>query len=312
MDLINYSKARFEKNSLVISEDITIDEWKQLGQSLKQVEGSVQFWIGDWARYGDKRGFTGKYTDPKVYDELEEITGFSRGTIQNFKSVADRTSSSRDEDLSFRHHMEVAKLEPEKQSEFLQKAKSENLSAKDLRREITYSEKEFEASALPHGTYSVIYADPPWSYSNSGFAMSAASHYPTMPTDDIAAMDIDGISADNAVCFMWVTNPLLEDGLTVLNAWGFDYKTNMVWVKKSHTAGFYIYGQHELLLIGVRGSMLPHGDKKKSIITGDNSVHSKKPDSVRLMIEEMYPNQKYLELFARQKTENWEVFGNEV
>jgi len=309
--LLKFEKAVFDKNKLTIHDSITVDEWKELGSALKQVEGSVQFWIGDWARYGEKRGFTGKYTDPKVYDELEEITGLSRRTIQEYKTISDR-STVRTVDLSFNHHKEVAPLPPEKQEEFLKRAVDEKLSVRDLRREIKYSEKEFQAAALPDGTYSVIYADPPWSYANTGFAMSAASHYPTMPTEDIAAMDIDGITADNAVCFLWVTNPLLEDGLTVLKAWGFDYKTNMVWVKKNHTAGFYVYGQHELLLIGIRGSMLPHGDKKKSIITGDNSVHSKKPDEVRLMIEQMYPNQKYLELFARQKTENWEVFGNEV
>ena len=142
--------------------------------------------------------------------------------------------------------------------------------------------------------------------------MSAASHYPTMTTEDICDMEIDDLSADNSICFLWVTNPLLVDGLRVLESWGFEYKTNMVWTKNSHTAGFYVYGQHELLLIGVKGSMLPHGEKPKSIIIGDNSIHSKKPDDVRSMIESMYPEQKYLELFARQKTENWEVFGNEV
>jgi hypothetical protein len=78
MQIIKFQKALFEKNKLTINDTITIDEWKELGQSLKQVEGSVQFWIGDWARYGDKRGFTGKYTDSKVYDELEELTGHGK------------------------------------------------------------------------------------------------------------------------------------------------------------------------------------------------------------------------------------------
>jgi len=173
-------------------------------------------------------------------------------------------------------------------------------------------EVEEVVTVIPEGVFSVVYADPPWQYSNSGFQMSAAKQYPTMPTDEICLMDIESIVSDDAICFMWVTNPLLEDGMLVMSAWGFEYKTNLVWTKKNHTAGFYVYGQHELLLIGVRGSMLPHGDKPKSIITGDNLVHSKKPDSVRQMIEGMYPGQKYLELFARQKTENWEVFGNEV
>lgn len=141
MELIKFQKARLEKNKLIIDDSITIDEWKDLGQLLKQVEGSVQFWIGDWARFGEKKGFTGKYVSPKVYDELEELTGLDRGTIQNLKSVAEKTSSFRNEDLSYTHHVAVAPLEPEQQKKFLQKASEEKLSTRELREEIR-KEKE--------------------------------------------------------------------------------------------------------------------------------------------------------------------------
>lgn len=140
MSIIKFNKAKFEKNKLVIDGSITIDEWKELGQSLKQVEGSVQFWIGDWARYGDKRGFTGKYTDPKVYDELEDITGLDRKTIQNYKHVAENVSSFRKEDLSHAHHAQVSQLPEEKQKEFLQRASDEGLSVRELREEVRRSE----------------------------------------------------------------------------------------------------------------------------------------------------------------------------
>jgi len=113
MELVKWSKARFENSSLVIDNSVTNEEWKQLGQGLRQIEGCVQFWIGDWARFGDKKGFIGKYTDTKVYDELEEITGLDRGTLKNYKSVADNIDSSlRRDDLSFGHHTEVSKLLP--------------------------------------------------------------------------------------------------------------------------------------------------------------------------------------------------------
>jgi len=68
MELVRYEKAVFEKNKLTIKEDITKDEWRSLGTALKQIEGSVQFWIGDWARYGEKRGFLNEQTDPSVYE----------------------------------------------------------------------------------------------------------------------------------------------------------------------------------------------------------------------------------------------------
>jgi len=163
---------------------------------------------------------------------------------------------------------------------------------------------------IPDGLFNVIYADPPWEYNNSGFTMSVANKYPTMPTDEICNMEIPK-TTDNAVLFMWVTNPLLKDGLKVIESWGFEYKTNIVWTKKRHTAGFYVFGQHELLLIAVKGSMLPHGEKIKSVVSGDNDIHSKKPYVFYTIIEQMYPNKKYVELFARNKKEGWESWGNQ-
>ncbi|MGN6438493.1 MAG: hypothetical protein ACTHMM_18260 [Agriterribacter sp.] len=147
MELIAFQKARLEKNKLVIDDSISLDEWKELGQALKQVEGSVQFWIGDWARFGEKKGFTGKYVSPKVYDELEEITGFERGTIQKFKSIAESTSELRDslprsKDLSFSHYQEVAPLPVPDQKLFIEKAVEQDLSVRELREEIKKSTKQ--------------------------------------------------------------------------------------------------------------------------------------------------------------------------
>jgi N6-adenosine-specific RNA methylase IME4 len=164
------------------------------------------------------------------------------------------------------------------------------------------------------GKFNVIYTDPPWQYSNSGFEMSAENQYPTVSTQDLMDRKIIPIpdTEKDSIMFMWATNPLLEDALKVMNNWGFNYKTNIVWIKDRHTAGFYVFGQHELLLIGVKGSMLPIGDKPKSIVTGKNDIHSKKPEIVYEIIEQMYPNQKYIEMFARNKREGWTSWGNQV
>jgi N6-adenosine-specific RNA methylase IME4 len=172
--------------------------------------------------------------------------------------------------------------------------------------------KELGTPELPSGVFNVIYCDPPWEYENSGFEMSAENHYPVMSIDELCQMDIKSISAENSVCFMWVTNPILEDGQRLLKAWGFDYKTNFVWVKKNHTAGFYVFGKHEILMIGIKGSMLPSGEKFKSVIEGENLIHSKKPEIVYEMIEKMYPGCKYIELFARNTRKGWEPWGNEI
>jgi N6-adenosine-specific RNA methylase IME4 len=177
-------------------------------------------------------------------------------------------------------------------------------------RETEKRNKNMKHPKMPDGVFDVILADPPWQYDNTGFEMSAEKQYPTMATDDIIK-NIVFTSHSDSVLFLWVTNPLLIDGLRVMREWGFDYKTNFVWTKEKHTAGFYVFGQHELLMIGVKGSKLP-AEKNKSIITGKNDVHSKKPDCVYDIIESMYPKCEYLELFARRKRDGWESYGNEL
>jgi len=171
------------------------------------------------------------------------------------------------------------------------------------------------SSELPRDIFQVIYCDPAWQYSNSGLNGAAANHYMTMPTDAMAEINVPSITDQNAVCFMWATNPLLEDAIWLMKQWGFEYKTNLVWVKNKSNygkLGFYVYGQHELLLIGVKGSMLPIGDKPKSIIYGDNDKHSRKPESVYELIESMYPELKYVELFSRNTRPGWTMWGNQT
>jgi N6-adenosine-specific RNA methylase IME4 len=317
MEIVKFNKALFEKNKLTIHDSITIDEWKQLGQSLKQVEGSVQFWIGDWARFGDKKGFTGKYVDSKVYDELEEITGLERQTIQQYKSVAGKLDTNlRSPNLSFNHHREVAKLAPEKQETFLKKASEEKLSVRDLREEIRKDDVKFTDSVeMPTGKYQVIYADPPWMYGNSmpEYFTEQANHYPLMRLEEICGMPIKDIADKNAVLFLWVTSPILEESFEVIKAWGFKYKTSFIWDKVKHNMGHYSSVRHEILLLCIRGSY-PKESKnlRDSVYTEERTKHSKKPDYFYQLIDEMYPTGKKIELFARKKTEGWEVFGNEA
>lgn len=205
----------------------------------------------------------------------------------------------------------IASIPEERFEEFLSVADEiTTAGAIKIAREIDRFSGIEESPQIPTGTFQVVYADPPWEYRNSGFAMSAAQQYPTMATEDICAMELPKTS-DDAVLFLWTTNPLLEDAFKVINAWGFEYKTNMVWVKDNHTAGFYVFGKHELLLIAVKGSMLPK-DKPKSVITGDNAKHSKKPEHVYETIEQMYPGCAYVELFARNERDGWSSWGNQL
>ncbi len=173
--------------------------------------------------------------------------------------------------------------------------------------------EEASKAAKLTGRFSVVYADPPWQYGASSVTGGADQHYATMPTREICRLPISGSTTDNAVLFLWCTNPLLPDGLEVIKEWGFDYKTCMVWVKDKATSGLGVYmrGQHELLLIATKGSMVPE-KRPVSVITSARMEHSKKPDEVYGIIEGMYPNQRYAELFARQRHDGWRAFGNEI
>jgi N6-adenosine-specific RNA methylase IME4 len=176
------------------------------------------------------------------------------------------------------------------------------------------------AQQLPPALFNVIYADPAWEYSNTGVHGAAEHHYGTMATDDICAMlEQSNVEiADNAVLFMWVTNPLLEDALRVVQAWGFEYKTNIVWVKTDLVkpgSGFYVRGRHELLFICTRGSFTPLVDVSPpigSVIAAPVQEHSRKPDEVYEIIERLYPGCNYLEMFARRERPGWVAWGDEV
>lgn len=181
-----------------------------------------------------------------------------------------------------------------------------------IHRQLANDELRKNAPELPPGKYSVLVADPPWAYSNSGFDQSAEAHYPTMPIDDICAMPVRDRADDNAVLFLWATSPLLPDALAVMKAWGFEYKACMVWKKnRAPGAGWWLHTYHELLLIGERGNFKPV-IRPASVIDAPVSDHSRKPEKFYEVITEMYPGAKRLELFAREDRPGWDVFGNEV
>lgn len=294
------------KVGLILPEGLAFKDWENIGSCLRLVEGSTQWWIGDWLNYGE-------LSYGEMYVQAVDENDLTYGSLRNVKWVTNKIELSRRHDkLTFKHHSEVASLTNELQDYWLDRAEEEKLSANELRRLIKREGKIFESKELPDDKFNVIYCDPPWQYSNSGFEMSAEENYDTINIDELCDMDIKSISAENCVCFMWVTNPILRDGQRLLKEWGFDYKTNFAWIKENHTAGFYVFGKHEILMIGVRGSMLPTGEKFKSVIEGTNLIHSKKPEIVYNIIEKMYPGCKYIELFARNEREGWKVWGNEI
>lgn len=178
------------------------------------------------------------------------------------------------------------------------------------------AKKTTEAKAIGElGIYSIIYADPPWRYDFSKDSNdSIEHHYPTMSIEEICDLPINEIAYDDCVLFLWATNPKLEEAMQVINAWGFKYRTNMVWVKNSIGLGYYARQQHELLLIATKGNLpTPDpSDRISSVIESPREEHSKKPDVVYEIIEKMYPKYNKIELFARSRRDGWFVWGNQI
>jgi len=186
---------------------------------------------------------------------------------------------------------------------------------------------------LPPKKYDIIYADPPWDYGgkmqfdNSGkkdvnpnwenniFISSANFKYPTVKTKDLMKIPVSNIANDDCLLFMWVTNPHLEQGIKLGNAWGFNYRTvAFIWDKMTHNPGQYTMSYCELCLVFKRGRIpTPRGARNiKQLVRAPRGEHSQKPIEILKSIELMFPSQEKIELFARHKPEGWDVWGLDV
>lgn len=186
--------------------------------------------------------------------------------------------------------------------------------------------------------YNIIYCDPPWTfqtYSEKGKEKKSPElHYDCMSIDDIYSLPISNIAADNCVLFLWVTSPMLQQGLETMKKWGFTYKTiGFNWFKKNKIADSWFWGlgywtrqNTELCLLGTKGKPSRVSRAISQVIDFDNSFdmfdteeietkiegHSKKPDMVRNRIVELCGDLPRIELFARQTYEGWDVMGYEI
>jgi len=207
------------------------------------------------------------------------------------------------------------KDKPEKAVEVAKKVARSTSNKRKLVRTLIKEHKLKEKKVeLPKDKFDVVYADPPWKYDFSkDFARSIPSHYPAMDLTELCSLGNKIPFADNCVLFLWTTSPKLEQAFEVIRSWGFEYKTNFVWVKDKIGMGYYCRNKHEILLIATKGNISPPTPENRfpSVIIAPRGKHSKKPDIVYKMIEKMYPDRKYLELFARTKRDKWQGWGVE-
>ncbi|MFN9790690.1 MAG: MT-A70 family methyltransferase [Holosporales bacterium] len=186
---------------------------------------------------------------------------------------------------------------------------------------------------LPLKKYDIIYADPPWDYGGKMqfdksskksdemdwkkniFISSANFKYPTLKSGELKKIPMLEIASDDCLLFMWVTNPHLAQGIELGEAWGFEYRTvAFIWDKMVHNPGKYTMSYCEMCLVFKRGKIpSPRGSRnEKQLIRSPRGEHSVKPKEIREAIERMFPSQSKIELFARDKAEDWDVWGLDV
>jgi len=173
-------------------------------------------------------------------------------------------------------------------------------------------------------SFGTILADPPWQFTNRTGKMAPEHRrlmrYPTMSLDAIKALPVDGLAAERSHLYLWVPNALLREGLEVMAAWGFTYKSNLVWYKirkdggpDGRGVGFYFRNVTELVLFGTRGQIRTDdpGRRQVNLIASQKREHSRKPDELYEVIEQCSYG-PYLELFARTPRTGWVQWGNEI
>lgn len=190
---------------------------------------------------------------------------------------------------------------------------------------------------LPDRQFEIIYVDPPWHYKgqlqHNGIGGrdtgGAVRHYPTIKIHDLKKLAVQKISAEHCLLFMWATSPHLDQAIDLGKAWGFQWATvAFFWYKEKPNPGFYTMSETELCLVFRHGAIpKPRGkrnirqtviqevleDKLPCIGSAKRKHHSHKPDDVRTRIEEMFPEQSKIELFARRADiKGWQAWGNEV
>jgi N6-adenosine-specific RNA methylase IME4 len=175
---------------------------------------------------------------------------------------------------------------------------------------------EIASAKLGQQQYPVLLVDPPWAYKSysevTGSDRSASNHYPVMEIAEISALKLPAM--DDAALFLWMRAEMVEAAMAAIRAWGFEYKTQIVWVKPSIGLGKWVRNRHEVLWICTRGHFpAPEpGTQSASVIEAPRGKHSEKPDEFRDAIVKMTPGMRRLEMFSRSLHPDFDAWGNEA
>ena len=164
--------------------------------------------------------------------------------------------------------------------------------------------------------YQILFADPPWRFASNSKAKpgrNAMRHYECMTDAEICALPVKEWAAKEALLFMWTTAPMMARSMPVLDAWGFKYVSQMVWVKSRIATGYWARNRHEILIIAKRGKFPWPGTAPfpDSVVEAPTREHSRKPEYFQDRVDAVWPDHRKLEMFARRPRKGWDAWGNQ-
>ena len=265
-----------------------------------------------------KKGTTKQSAIPKgkTRDIVQDLTGASHDTLAKMKRI-----------------VKAATEDPQAYNEILQQVDQgkKNINTAYNQIEVKERNKNIKPVKMPKGKFNVLEIDPPWQYQNKSIGDngrgSSVQQYPTLTPKEILETEVPKIKeviADDAVLFLWITTPLLNEiiQLGILEALGFKYKTMITWHKKipttqfgGHGMGYWMEGQTEHCLVGIKGKIKPFKSDTANFFEAAAEAHSQKPEIIKTIIETVtaqIPNRKMLECYQRKPRAGWTGYGNQI
>jgi N6-adenosine-specific RNA methylase IME4 len=325
--LLNTVLAAWKDGSPAESET-DVREWASYGMALGQADRRVRWEIGDWWNRGERYG---ERVDIVSHPDWK---GPSYGTCRTYGSIAAKFDlSTRMYNLDFEHHRQVAKIPADNAIRILRDASAQatetgkvpparQLGQQAKKEKRATREEELDEAAqrqssrLGTKVYPVILADPPWRFKvwgeKTGMDRAADNHYPTMALEDICTLQVP--AADDCVLFLWRTGSTSRKAHQVIDAWGFECKSEFVWGKDRIGNGYWVRDKHEVLMIATRGNppAPAPGENHDSLQLLPKGKHSAKPERFYEIIEKWFPSCDKLEMFARAPRDGWDSWGNEL
>lgn len=233
--------------------------------------------------------------------ELAKLSGLSHDTIAKAEIISEQAA----EEIKSALRMGAKGMSINKVHADLMRDRRKS----EYRERVAHHQRKSAVDVLP----TLILCDPPWKYDfQESHSREIENHYETETIEELKKHCPK--TDKNCICFMWATAPKLLEAITLLQEWGFTYRTHAIWDKKKIGTGYWFRGQHELLLVGVKGTASPpqQEDRVSSIFQESRTTHSTKPDCVYIWMEKAFPMASKMEMYCRKTRNGWQAWGDEV